>query len=111
VSTPTPKFDLTPFHCEVVRDGDVVRVCPFGELDLATAPEVAGPLGEVSSDGLRKVVLDLAGLTFIDSSGMRAIVEAHRTAAQHGVEFEVLPGPRAVQRALEVAGLAGVLFS
>jgi anti-sigma B factor antagonist len=111
VTAPPSKFDWMPFRCEVVPDGDVVQVRPFGELDIATAPQVAAPLGELSADGHRKVVLDLAGLTFVDSTGMRVIVEAHQAAARHGIEFEVLPGPPAVQRAFEVAGLTKLLFS
>jgi anti-sigma B factor antagonist len=108
---PPEKLDWTPFQCEVVPEGDVVHVRPSGELDIATAPEVAAPLAKVSADGHRKVVVDLAGLTFVDSSGMRVLVEAYRAAAQHGVEFAVLPGPPAVQRAFEMAGLKDVLFS
>jgi anti-anti-sigma factor len=108
---PPEKLDWTPFQCEVVPDGDVVHVRPFGELDMATAPQVAVPLGEISTDGHRKVVVDLAGLTFVDSSGMRVLVEAHRLASEHGIEFAVLPGPPAVQRAFEVAGLTDLLFS
>jgi anti-sigma B factor antagonist len=110
ITTPQ-KFDWTPFHCDVMSEGDVVHVRPFGELDIATTPQVAAPLDETRADGHRKVVLDLAGLTFVDSSGMRAIVEAHHAAARHGIEFAVLPGPPAVQRAFEVAGLAELLFS
>ena len=37
-----------------VPDGDVVHVRPFGELDLATAPQLEGPLTDMSSDGHRK---------------------------------------------------------
>jgi anti-sigma B factor antagonist len=104
------RFDWTPFSCDVEPDGDVVHVRPSGELDIATAPLLAGPLTELSSNGHGKVVLDLAGLTFIDSSGMRAIVEAHDLAARHRVELEILPGPPSVQRAFEVAGLGPMLF-
>ena len=107
----SPTFDWTPFHCEVVPDGDVVHIRPVGELDLATAPMLAGPLTELSSNGHGKVVLDLAGLTFVDSSGMRVIVEAYHTAARHRVALEILPGPPNVQRAFQLAGLDGLLFA
>jgi anti-sigma B factor antagonist len=110
VSGPT-KLEFTPFHCDVVPDGDVVHVRPFGELDLATAPDLEASLVELSSDGHPKVVLDLAGLTFVDSSGMRAIVEAYHTAARHRVELEIRPGPPNVQRAFQLAGLDGLLFA
>jgi anti-sigma B factor antagonist len=110
-STRSSRYDWTPFHCDVEPDGDVIHVRPFGELDLATAPILAAPLTELSGNGHGKVVLDLAGLTFVDSSGMRAIVEARDLAARNRVELEVLPGPRNVQRAFEVAGLEQLLFA
>jgi anti-anti-sigma factor len=106
----SPRFDWTPFSCDVEPDGDAVHVRPSGELDLATAPLLAGALTELSSNGHGKVVLDLAGLTFVDSSGMRVIVEAYHTAARHRVALEILPGPPNVQRAFEVAGLGPMLF-
>jgi anti-sigma B factor antagonist len=107
----SPRFDWTPFHCEVVPDGDVVHVRPFGELDIATAPMLAAPLTELSGNGHAKLVLDLSGLTFVDSSGMRAIVEARHVAASRRIELEILPGPPSVQRAFEVAGLGPMLFA
>jgi anti-sigma B factor antagonist len=110
-STRPSKLDFTPFHCDVVAEGDVVHVRPSGELDLATAPELEAPLTEVSSDGHAKVVLDLRGLTFVDSSGMRTIVAAYHAAALHRVELEIMPGPPNVQRAFAVAGLEEMLFA
>ena len=86
---------------------DVALVELTGELDTATVPQLVAELDA----GTRHVGVDLGGLTFVDSSGMRVLVEAHRAAAQHGIEFAVLPGPPAVQRAFEMAGLKDLLFS
>ena len=47
----------------------------------------------------------MRGLTFIDSSGIRAILAENQFAETNGREFSLISGPPAVQRALEVCGL------
>jgi anti-sigma B factor antagonist len=75
-----------------------------GELDFATAFDVEMRLEQAVARADR-VVVDLSGLEFIDSTGIRALLEAHRAARLNGVELELLPGPEAVQRTFSVAGL------
>ena len=104
LSQPAP-----PFRVDVHPERDAVRVAPVGELDLATASLLEEQLHELRSAGFRHVVLDLRELTFIDSSGIRVIVAEHRWAESTGHEFSLVSGPPAVQRALEVCGLLGLL--
>lgn len=54
------------------------------------------------ADGLRELILDLSGVTFIDSSGLAAVVEASRRAARSGVEFGVAPGDGRVRQVLAI---------
>jgi anti-anti-sigma factor len=51
------------------------------------------------------VVLDLGGLTFIDSSGVRVVFELARGCAAQSIRLVIVPGARAVQRVFENAGL------
>jgi len=51
-------------------------------------------------------VLDLRGVTHLDSTGMRLLMKWHQRSADDGIVFAVIPGPPVVQRALEAAGLA-----
>lgn len=106
-----PNADWAPFRCEVVPDGDRATVTPFGEIDLATAGEVEAQLAPLWNGGFHEVVLDLVQVTFIDSSGLRVVVEAGEAAERHRVAFTVLPGPPAVQRTFEVTGLAPRFFT
>jgi anti-anti-sigma factor len=85
----------------------VVRV--IGELDLAAAPEVSEALSPRSIDGYEAVVVDLSGLDFIDSSGIRVFCRAAETAREHGVSFRLVEPSRNVARTLEIAGVAGWL--
>ena len=82
-----------------------MRVLPVGELDLATTPALEAELHELRRSGFEHVVLDMRGLTFIDSSGIRAILAENRFAGTNGREFSLFSGPPAVQRALELCGL------
>jgi anti-anti-sigma factor len=91
------------------REGAAV-VTLHGELDIATAPQVEeAVVGRVRDGG--RVVLDLRGLEFMDSSGVRVIVAAHGAAQEGGGRLTVVraaPGGP-VQRVLEISGLEGVL--
>jgi anti-sigma B factor antagonist len=94
-----------PFRCDVARDGDVVRITLEGELDIATSPAVEGVLREPCDDGIRRRVLDLSGLTFMDSSGLRTILSAQASSRRDGWALALVPGPPAVQRIFEITGV------
>jgi anti-sigma B factor antagonist len=84
----------------------VVR--PAGELDIATAPR----LDRALLDGRRAgdvVVLDLADLEFMDSTGLRVIVRAVETARRDGWQLTLRPGRPAVQRIFDLAGVRDAL--
>ena len=97
------------FHVDVHPERDIVRVVPVGELDLATTGQLEQQLHELRDAGFEQIVLDLRELTFIDSSGIRILVAEHHYAEQAEHGFSLISGPPAVQRALEVCGLLGVL--
>ena len=96
-------------HVDVHPERDVVRVAPVGELDLTTAGLLERELRELRSAGFDHVVLDMRALTFIDSSGIRVVLAEHRFADTSNHEFSLISGPPAIQRALEVCGLLGLL--
>ena len=81
---------------------------PTGELDIGTAPKLERALLENRAPG-DSVVLDLAGLEFIDSTGLRVIVHAVSAAADGGWELRLRHGRRAVRRVFEISGVADAL--
>ena len=95
----------TPFRVEVRHEREVVLVCPIGEIDLASVGLLRSRLDEVKAAGFEQVVLDLRGVTFLDSSGLHLVTEADAAAVADGSELALIAGPAAVQRAFEVTGL------
>jgi anti-sigma B factor antagonist len=91
------------------RDGRV-HIVLGGELDIATAPELEQLVNERIDAG-QEVVVDLRGLEFMDSSGIRVLVAAHARAGRAGTRvFVVRPAPNsAVAKIVEVSGLDGEL--
>ena len=71
-----------PFDLTVERQGSVATVAVVGELDLATAPRLSAVLGEHGDAEV--LVADLTATTFIDSTGVRVLVEADRRCAGIG---------------------------
>jgi len=74
-----------------------------GELDLATVPLFTEALLELAAE--REIYLDLATLTFLDSSGLHAILDVARS--EDGDRSVILVNPTAaIRRSLEIAGVA-----
>ena len=80
-----------------------------GELDLAAAPELDAAVERLCAAGVQELEIDLQELDFIDSTGIRSILQAKETCARHGIHFYLVPARRQPQRVFEVAGLLEVL--
>lgn len=94
----------------VISDFGTTRtVTPRGEIDVASVDRVRRPLRAALADQRETVVLDLAQTTFLDSTGIRLIMELDARARVQGVRFVVLPGPPEVQRVFEVCGLTDLV--
>ena len=78
-----------------------------GELDMADADKVAKILVDSADSGKATMSLDLSGLTFADSSAVKAIVLGAQAAARRGVAYELVNPTKRILRLLEVTGLAG----
>jgi anti-sigma B factor antagonist len=61
-----------------------------GELDLATAPELAGAVDDQLATAPQALVLDLTPTVFLDSSGARCLMQTARKAAAAGVPLHVI---------------------
>jgi anti-sigma B factor antagonist len=73
-----------------------------GELDIATAPQLAQMLGR-AEERCQRVVLDLRQVAFMDSSGVRVILDANLRANAAGRRLVLVRGPSHVDRVLDLA--------
>jgi len=96
-----------PFVVAVQRDEAVVTVVVSGELDLATVPQLSAIVAEHGD--ARLLVLDLNAVTFIDSTGLRLLIETDGDRAGSGARLVVLAGDGPVRRARDLCQLDGRL--
>jgi anti-sigma B factor antagonist len=92
---------------ETRRDGGTVTVAVLGELDLTGAEALDREVRRVEEQAER-LVIDLRALEFVDSSGVKVLIDAHRRAVAANRGLRVLPGqgqPARVLRLLEVTSL------
>jgi anti-anti-sigma factor len=80
-----------------------------GELDLMTAPKFATVIDGPVRTASKNVVVDLGGLSFIDSSGLHVLLNAQRRLTRQSRRLTVRCGPGAVRRAIELSRLAETL--
>ena len=78
-----------------------------GELDILTVSKVAEVLDglEPQADGVRHLVLDLRGLTFMDSAGLHELIRQNEFARTNRHNLAVVRGTDAIERLLEVTGV------
>lgn len=74
-----------------------------GEIDAHSAPELHAALAEGHDGG--DTVVDMAGVDFIDSSGLRVLLEAHAAAEAEGRQLIIAEASLAVKRLVEISGL------
>lgn len=92
------------FELEVTGDGSRVTMTLLQELDPHTAPHLRAAV-DALDDGTDELVLDLAGVTFIDSSGLREILRAQDAMKAAGGRLVLRSPSRTARRLFEISGL------
>jgi anti-anti-sigma factor len=90
-------------------DGGRLRLAVAGEIDMATEDAFRRGLAEAIAKKPTTIVVDLAEVTFMDSTGISALIRAHATFRHAGGVLSVVNCQRLVRRALEVTGVLDVL--
>jgi anti-sigma B factor antagonist len=89
------------------HDHTIVTI--VGEIDLYTAPRLHSELASVLADGMpARVVIDMSGVEFCDSTGMNVLLSCLRRARERGGELEIAAPKPAVRKILQVTGLDSV---
>jgi len=94
------------FECSVARESDHGAIVTVrGDIDLASANDLEA-CGRSALDGASSVVVDMAGVTFLDSSGLRSLVILQEEAQSQGTSMTLRGTQRNVRRVFDLTGLA-----
>ncbi len=96
---------MTILEVETRPGNGLVQVVLRGELDLSTVEKVENELGAVEASEAKLLVLDLSGLSFLDSTGLRLMVSADQRAQKDGRRLVIVKGPEPVQRVFSITKL------
>jgi anti-anti-sigma factor len=91
----------------VDRDEGNTVVTAQGEIDLETSPELSAVFAELEAPG--DVDVDLAGVTYIDSTGLRALLTARDAAIEAGGTLRISATSSIVARLIEITGCSELL--
>ena len=100
---------IEPFETHVEQSGESTVVRLTGELDLNCRRQFEATLQRVASVQAGNVVIDLSGLTFIDSSGLRMILELESQSRRDGFDLSFIRGQGQVRDVLELTGVDDAL--
>ncbi len=93
----------------VRQDETTAAVSPSGDLDVSTSPRLLACIDELLAEGRSRITIDLRAVTFIDSSGLGALVKAQKRATPLAAELTVVQPRPHVHRAMEISGILKVV--
>lgn len=101
--------DTSPFDVRVLyhESHTVVRV--LGEIDLVTAPQLRSYLDDLIADADGAILLDLAEVTYIDSTGLCAVLTADAELKHQGRDLRVVKASVQVRRLFELCGITDLV--
>jgi len=95
----------SPFEVTIEERGSSVHAALRGELDISTATRLEESLARIEADQPELVVIDLSGLDFMDSTGLRLLISADQRARDAGRRLVLVQGNDMVQRVLRLTRL------
>ena len=99
------------FEVSSVRFGRAVHLVLSGELDMATTPILDRWLSRATSNGNAEVIVDLDKVSFIDVTGLRALMRAADQARRSGQRFALVKAPEVVRRVIQLTNTTHLLHS
>jgi anti-anti-sigma factor len=96
---------MTTLSLETREEGELVRIAVAGELDLSSALTFDEEIRRAEERRPKTLVIDLSGLRFLDSTGLRLIMSAQARARKRGIRLAIVEGGDAVKRIFRLAGV------
>ncbi|HET9392936.1 MAG TPA: STAS domain-containing protein [Candidatus Rubrimentiphilum sp.] len=96
--------EIRPEH-----DGNAIVFSLRGSLDFETSPSLRAAMLEAADQGKHDILVDLSQLEFLDSSGLGALIGAHKRALENAGRVRVIISTGTIARLLTITGLMDVL--
>lgn len=111
ITRPQAQHALTPGQLTIASrvEADEVTLTVCGEIDLASAPALEGAFRDAERSRPSRIVLDLAALDFIDSTGIHLLIHAQQRADAEGRQLVLTHVPAHTQRLFRLTGLSASL--
>jgi anti-anti-sigma factor len=93
------------FSYSITSLAGAARIQLRGEVDLEVEDRARAALDEAVNAAKESLVVDLSGLTFLDSTGLRLLIELRERFDGQGPALSLVPGNASVQRVLELTGV------
>jgi anti-sigma B factor antagonist len=100
--------DVLSIDVQTTADGAAQVFVLHGSMDIATSPTVRAALLEAADRGNHDIIVDLTSLEFLDSTGLGALIGAHKRAKEHGGRVRLVAQEGQILRLLRITGLLGV---
>jgi anti-anti-sigma factor len=85
------------------------RLVLSGEIDLSAHRVLVDAFSKELRGPTERLIVDLSAVTFLDSTGINALIAGHKEAEAAGKQFVVVPGPEQVMHSLKITGVDAVL--
>jgi anti-sigma B factor antagonist len=102
-------MDLATLSCRVEARGTSHIVSVEGEIDLSTVSRLRHAVHEAFEAHPETLVIDLAGVTFMDSTGLHALIDADHRSRAGGIRLVIMPAAEVVHHPFRLAGVDGWL--
>jgi anti-sigma B factor antagonist len=101
-------IDTLSIDVRVTADGKIQIFALGGSLDIATSPSLRAALLEAAEGENHEIIVDLTGLEFLDSTGLGALIGAHKRASEHHGSVRLVAQEGQILRLLRITGLLDV---
>lgn len=108
-AVPDGSSDGRAMTVSITEQETSLKVTVTGELDVSTVPAFNKELSELRNNAAGTVVLDLSSTTFMDSTGLSAVLVAEMHARMRGQRFVVVAGPPHVHELFKLTGVDNFL--
>jgi len=94
---------------ETTRYSERCVIAPTGDLDMSTAETLDAAVRKAEATDVQRIVIDLSGVTFMDSTGLRLLLQADARSRADSSRLRLVRGSRRVQKVFELTNTANQL--